>query len=51
VNAGSSIGKSIVLLNTSPLQLATSNVSFADGSLMLFGDNSPARRAPLLRTC
>jgi len=26
-------------------------VSFADGSLMLFGDNSPGTAATLLRTC
>src|SRR5215212_449725 len=33
-------GKSVLLQNTSPLQLATSNVTFANGSALLFGDNS-----------
>ena len=41
VDAAASTGKSVVLLNTSPLQLATSNVTFANGSALLFGDNSP----------
>ena len=33
--------KSVVLQSVSPLQLATSNVTFANGSALLFGDNSP----------
>jgi Ca2+-binding RTX toxin-like protein len=37
------VGKSAILQNTSPLQLATSNVTFANGSLALFGDNSTAQ--------
>src|SRR5687768_15136452 len=32
--------KDVQLLNTSALQLATSNMTFADGSRLLFGDNS-----------
>src|SRR3954463_10971816 len=34
-------GKNVMLQNTTPLQLATSNVTFANGSALLFGDNSP----------
>ena len=37
------VGKSVILQNTSPLQLATSNVTFANGNLALFGDNSTAQ--------
>src|SRR5688572_2222450 len=33
-------GKDVLLLNTTPFQLATSNISFANGSRLLFGDNS-----------
>src|SRR5919202_1745235 len=40
--SGTDAGKTIVLQNTSPLQLATSNVTFANGSAVLFGDNSPS---------
>src|SRR5919202_5955729 len=43
VMSGTDAGKTIVLQNTSPLQLATSNVSFANGSLLLFGDNATVR--------
>src|SRR5438067_2335282 len=39
---GTDAGKSITLLNTAPPQLATSNVHFANGSALLFGDNSPS---------
>src|SRR5690349_15220561 len=39
--SGTDAGKSVLLDNVSPLQLATSNVSFANGSLLLFGDNTP----------
>lgn len=41
VLSGADAGKSVVLQGTSPLQLATSNVTFANGSALLFGDNSP----------
>src|SRR5262245_13608320 len=34
-------GKDALLLNTSLLQLATSNVNFANGTKLLFGDDSP----------
>src|SRR5215510_4414243 len=38
------VSKSVILQNTSPLQLATSNITFPDnGSLALFGDNSTAQ--------
>src|SRR3954465_5415240 len=40
VLSGTDAGKSVLLLNTSPLQLATSNVGFPNGSALLFGDNS-----------
>src|SRR5919108_2751282 len=39
---GTDVGKTITLLNTAPPQLATSNVHFANGSALLFGDNSPS---------
>src|SRR3954471_3879573 len=41
VLSGTDAGKSVLLQNTSPLQFATSNVTFANGSALLFGDNSP----------
>src|SRR5438105_4091259 len=40
VLSGASAGKSVVLINVTPLQVATSNVMFADGSQLLYGDNS-----------
>src|SRR2546426_6892041 len=40
---GSNAGKDVLLLNTNAFQLATTNVTFADGSLLLFGDNSTSR--------
>src|SRR5438094_1113870 len=40
VLSGTDAGKSITLLSTMPPQLATSNVHFANGSAILFGDNS-----------
>jgi Ca2+-binding RTX toxin-like protein len=40
VVAGAFNGKDILLLNVAPQQLATSNVSFANGSQLLFGDNT-----------
>src|SRR5712671_7588564 len=43
VLSGTDAGKNVLLLNTSPLQLATSNVSFANGSALLFGDNAVAQ--------
>src|SRR6476646_9316317 len=42
VVAGLQAGKDVTLQNVSPLQLATTNVTFADGSKLLFGDNSTA---------
>jgi hypothetical protein len=42
VITGPQAGKDITLLNTTPFQLATSNVTFVDGSRLLFGDNSTA---------
>src|SRR5207237_10836390 len=39
---GTDAGKNITLLNTSPLQLATSNVHLANGSALIFGDHSPS---------
>jgi serralysin len=38
-------GKDVTLQNVSPLQLATSNVTFTNGSRLLFGDNSPGTAA------
>jgi Ca2+-binding RTX toxin-like protein len=35
-------GKDVLLLNTSPFQLTITNVTFADGSRLLIGDNSTA---------
>src|SRR5258708_6505018 len=43
VLTGTDAGKNVLLLNTSPLQLATSNVGFANGSALLFGDNAVAQ--------
>src|SRR5260221_2519159 len=43
VLSGVDSGKNVLLLNTVPLQLATSNVGFANGSQLLFGDNSVAQ--------
>src|SRR3989440_1977240 len=40
VLSGTDAGKTITLLTTAPPQLATSNVTFANGSAFLFGDNS-----------
>ena len=42
VIAGPQAGKDITLLSTTPFQLAPSNVTFVDGSRLLFGDNSTA---------
>src|SRR5687767_11786373 len=42
VVAGPHAGKDVLLLGVSPLQLATTNVTFADGSQLLIGDNSTA---------
>jgi len=41
VGGGSFAGKDVTLLNVSPFQLATTNITFFDGRL-LFGDNSTA---------
>ena len=38
-------GKDVTLLNITPLQLATSNVTFANGSQLLFGDNTAGTAA------
>src|SRR3954466_10247561 len=43
VLSGTNAGKSVVLQNVSLEQLAGSNVTFADGSLLLFGDNGATR--------
>jgi Ca2+-binding RTX toxin-like protein len=43
VMSGPFAGKDILLLNTTPLQLAASNVGFANGSRLLFGDDSPSQ--------
>jgi Ca2+-binding RTX toxin-like protein len=43
VVSGTQAGKDVTLQNVSPLQLATTNVTFADGSKLLFGDNSTAQ--------
>src|SRR3954451_15841719 len=43
VVSGPQTGKDVTLQNVSPLQLATTNISFADGSKLLFGDNSTAQ--------
>ena len=42
VVSGSQAGKDVTLQNMTPLQLATTNITFADGSKLLFGDNSTA---------
>src|SRR5688500_2607359 len=41
----SASGKDVFLQNVAPAQLATTNVTFADGSRLLFGDNTPAQTA------
>src|SRR5688572_33126360 len=41
----SASGKDVFLQNVAPAQLATSNITFADGSRLLFGDNAPAQTA------
>ena len=43
VVGGPQTGKDVTLQNVSPLQLATTNVTFADSSRLLFGDNSTAQ--------
>jgi serralysin len=43
VMSGPLAGKDVLLANTTPLQLATSNVGFASGSKLLFGDDSPGQ--------
>ena len=43
VVSGAHAGKDVVLQNTALTQLATSNVTFANGSRLLFGDNSSAQ--------
>jgi Ca2+-binding RTX toxin-like protein len=45
--SGPYIGKDVLLLNVDPQQLAGSNLSFANGSTLLFGDNSSARNDDL----
>ena len=45
-----SSGKTVTLLEVSPFQLATSNVTFADGSRLLFGDDSTALNDNLANT-
>ena len=41
VKSGPVAGKDIVLVGTDPTEIATSNFTFADGSVALVGDNSP----------
>src|SRR5580765_7081106 len=41
--SGPQTGKDVTLQNVSQLQLATTNVTFADGSRLVFGDNSTAQ--------
>jgi len=43
VVSGQQTGKDVTLTNVSQLQLATTNVTFADASRLLFGDNSTAQ--------
>jgi len=45
VVSGPQAGKDVFLLDTAPMQLATSNVDFANGSKLLFGDDSPGQAA------
>ena len=45
VVSGADTGKDVLLLNVTPLQLATTNVSFANGSRLLFGDNTAGTAA------
>src|SRR5215510_4171831 len=47
VVSGTQAGKDVTLQNVSPLQLATTNVTFADGSKLLFGDNSTTQNDDL----
>jgi len=47
VVSGTQTGKDVTLQNVSPLQLATTNITFADGSKLLFGDNSTAQNDDL----
>jgi Ca2+-binding RTX toxin-like protein len=42
VKSGPVAGKDVVLLNTDFINIATSNFTFADGSLALVGDNQPS---------
>src|SRR3954471_7009528 len=45
VVSGTQAGKDLLLQNVSPLQLATTNVIFADGSRLLVGDDSTSQLA------
>src|SRR3954469_14781710 len=45
VVSGSQAGKDVLIQNISPLQLATTNVIFADGSRLLYGDDSTSQLA------
>ena len=47
VVGGPQTGKDVTLQNVSQLQLATTNITFADGSKLLFGDNSTAQNDDL----
>lgn len=47
VVSGIYVGKDILLVGAAPEQLATSNVMFANGSKLLFGDDSVAFNDPL----
>ena len=45
VVSGANAGKDILLTNVSALQLALSNITFADGSRLIFGDNTTGTTA------
>src|SRR5438552_12707104 len=40
VISGNNTGKDVLLLNITSFQLASTNITFADGSQLLYGDNS-----------
>src|SRR4051812_18789199 len=43
VVSGVDAGKDVLLQGTTAFQLATTNVTFVDGSLLLYGDNSTSQ--------
>src|SRR2546425_807418 len=40
---GTNAGKDVLLLDTTAFQIATTNITFADGSELLYGDNSTSQ--------